>query len=115
MGAVEMAMSYPRQDLQQWLNQYGHSLEQLGETGWALLSFVQFLECRQSLASVWIEAQRIDIENLQDDTFRHKTKVHDWRNHVPEEIEENWKMFDYRDRKLIAFITQSFADKEEWD
>lgn len=53
--------------------------------------------------------------DLSDDTFNHITKVHDWKNHVPQEVIKNWVILQTDERFLIAIVAQDAADREEWD
>ena len=54
----------------------------------------------------------IDIDNPD---WKNISKVHDWKNYVPYDWQENWQDFTERERKIIAVMAQSQADKEEWD
>ena len=54
----------------------------------------------------------IDINNPK---FGEHTKVHDWRNYVPDEWVEKWDDLTERERKIIAVMVEIQADKEEWD
>jgi len=58
------------------------------------------------------ELSMIDINNPD---FKNKSKVHDWRNYVPSDWQNNWEQFTKRERQIIAVMAQSQADKEEWD
>ena len=58
------------------------------------------------------ELSMIDIENPD---FKNTSKVHDWRNYVPYDWQKNWHLFTERERQIIAVMSQSQADKEEWD
>jgi len=53
--------------------------------------------------------------NLHTPEFDKKTKVHDWRNYVPDDWVKNWEQFGYREKKIIAIMAEMQADKEEWD
>ncbi len=54
----------------------------------------------------------IDIDNPD---WKNISKVHDWKNYVPYDWQENWQDFTERERQIIAVMAQSQADKEEWD
>ena len=41
--------------------------------------------------------------------------VHNWRNHVPEFIQEEWGSFTERQRILLAEWADELAGREEWD
>jgi len=45
----------------------------------------------------------------------HKQKIHDWKNHVPAEIQEIWNTFSRQQKKILATCAQEKADEEEWD
>lgn len=55
---------------------------------------------------------KIDVVNPN---FHAVTKVHDWRNYVPYEWQNNWEQFTERERQIIAVMAQMQADKEDWD
>jgi hypothetical protein len=57
-------------------------------------------------------AERYD---LADDTFQRRQRVHDWRSHVGDELQEIWPELTQRERLLIALTAQRGADAEEWD
>lgn len=42
-------------------------------------------------------------------------KVHDWRNHVPEEIAEQWDVLGEDARAVAYIMAHEAADGEEWD
>lgn len=54
----------------------------------------------------------IDINNPE---FDEKTNVHDWRNHIPEEIENIWGTLTERERILLCFVAEESASNEHWD
>jgi len=56
---------------------------------------------------------RADFD-LADDTFTRTTRVHDWRNHVPGEVMDTWRMLTERERRLVAEVAEMAADAEEW-
>lgn len=53
-----------------------------------------------------------DIVNPE---FNKKSKVHDWRNYVPNDFQENWNKLTERERKIIVVMAQLRANEEEWD
>jgi len=53
--------------------------------------------------------------NINNPQFEKTTKVHDWRNYVPYEWQESWCEFTERERKIIAVMAETQADKEDWD
>jgi hypothetical protein len=44
-----------------------------------------------------------------------KSRVHDWRNHVPQAIIDIWDELTEREQKLIAITAERGADNEYWD
>jgi hypothetical protein len=55
-----------------------------------------------------------DLNYINPD-FCKKSKVHDWKNYVPENWAKNWNEFTEREKKIIAVLCAGQADKEEWD
>lgn len=53
--------------------------------------------------------------NINKPDFENKQKVHDWRNYVPYDWQKNWEEFTERERQIIAVMTQTQAENEEWD
>ena len=53
--------------------------------------------------------------NINEPDFENKSKVHDWRNYVPYDWQNNWDCFTEQERQIIAVMANSQADKEEWD
>jgi hypothetical protein len=43
------------------------------------------------------------------------TKVHDWRNHVPENIQAMWGTFTIEQRMALVEWGESLASQEEWE
>jgi len=58
------------------------------------------------------ELSKNDISNPD---FKNTGKVHDWRNYVPYDWQNNWHQFSERERQIIAVMAQMQADNEEWD
>ena len=42
-------------------------------------------------------------------------KVHDWRNHVSEELQAMWPTFTDAQKAAIARQAEDMAGREEWD
>jgi hypothetical protein len=59
--------------------------------------------------------EELSMINIDKPEFENKDKVHDWRNYVPYEWQNNWEQFTQRERQIIAVMAQTQADKEEWD
>lgn len=58
------------------------------------------------------------VENLADielPNFNNKRKCHDWGNYVPQEFQDNWLCFTYREKQIIAIMAYEFAQNEEWN
>ncbi len=55
------------------------------------------------------------LNNIDDDTFEHKTKCNDWRNHVPTGIIDVWKHLSGAERALVALVADHAAGNEDWD
>lgn len=53
--------------------------------------------------------------DLNDPKFEQTTRVHDWRNYVPDEWQKDWNKFTNREKKIIAIMAETQADSEEWD
>ncbi len=56
--------------------------------------------------------KRIDLNNPK---FNEVAKVHDWRNYVPYDWQNNWNELTEREKKIIAVMAETQADNEEWD
>jgi hypothetical protein len=57
----------------------------------------------------------LSMINIENPDFENTTRVHDWRNYVPNDWQNNWEQFTDRERKIVAVMAQVQADKEEWD
>ena len=55
------------------------------------------------------------LRDIDDDTFEHKTKCNDWRNHVPASIIDVWKTLSGMERALVALVADHAASNEDWD
>lgn len=42
-------------------------------------------------------------------------KVHDWRNHVPENVQAMWSTFKIEQRCALVEWAESLASQEHWD
>lgn len=51
----------------------------------------------------------------QDESFENISKVHDWRNYIPDEIKEIWNDLTLREKQLLFIMAEQQADKEEWE
>lgn len=59
--------------------------------------------------------QNKEIARLDDPQWDKRRKVHEWRNHVPEVLRENWKALTSETRVAVYLMAQKQADAEEWD
>lgn len=53
--------------------------------------------------------------DLGSPEFEKRTKVHDWRNYVPENWIKNWGLFTHQEKQIIATMAEMQAEGEEWD
>lgn len=42
-------------------------------------------------------------------------KVHDWRNHIPDEVREIWETFTVQQRLVLTAWADELAGREHWD
>lgn len=61
------------------------------------------------------EARTLDGISVTDPDWSSATKVHDWRNHVPEEVREAWPGLPLIAQRVAAMVAAEAASKEEWD
>lgn len=52
---------------------------------------------------------------LDDPEFDKATRVHDWRNYVPEEIRAVWGQLSKETRAAVFLMADMQASSEEWD
>lgn len=43
------------------------------------------------------------------------TKVHEWRNHVPDELKKMWFELSTEARVVLYYMAEKLASAEEWD
>jgi hypothetical protein len=53
--------------------------------------------------------------NIENPEFEKANRVHDWRNHILQEFQDNWKHLSLNEKKLLVIMAQHHADAEEWD
>lgn len=41
--------------------------------------------------------------------------VHNWRNHIPEEVKDIWHTFTNHQKQILAMCAAQSADNEDWD
>ena len=56
--------------------------------------------------------QRYEVLNPQ---WEQAGKVHDWRNHVPEFVQEMWETFPDEIKFLLYRWADDLAGREHWD
>lgn len=56
-----------------------------------------------------------DLSCLENPQWDKKTRVHDWRNYVPDEVIEAWAQLSLDFRAGIFLLAQKTASNEEWD
>lgn len=59
--------------------------------------------------------ENIDNYILQKPEFEKATKVHDWRNYVPDEFEKEWDNLTLREKQIIFVLADKQAFEEEWN
>lgn len=59
--------------------------------------------------------EAVYLAGLDDPEWSEAGKVHDWRNHVPEEVRELWETLDFAGRYCVALMAIKHADNENWD
>lgn len=52
---------------------------------------------------------------LENPEFENADKVHDWRNHVPQKLVEDWELLGDEARAVAFYMAELQADREEWD
>ena len=52
---------------------------------------------------------------MQPYLFVETLKCHDWRNHVPESIQDVWDDLTELERRLVMLSCEPAADRENWD
>jgi hypothetical protein len=55
------------------------------------------------------------LADLETPEFDNAGRVHDWRNHVPEEVKEQWDQLSVEARKVAYLAAYNEAEREEWD
>lgn len=56
--------------------------------------------------------ESLDINNPE---FEKATKVHDWRNYVPQVAQNIWHELKLETKQMIYIMAQAQASNEEWD
>lgn len=56
-----------------------------------------------------------EISRMDDPQWNKARKVHEWRNYVPEVLQENWKFLTSEARVAVYLTAKQQADQEDWD
>ena len=59
--------------------------------------------------------QKYMLEYINNPRWDDTTRVHDWRNYVPENVRCAWLELSEFARAAIIHITDEMANREEWD
>lgn len=62
-----------------------------------------------------LASRTTDLDNLDSPEFSNADRVHDWRNHVPNELQDLWSELSMETRLAIAFMAEELANSEEWE
>lgn len=54
-------------------------------------------------------------KKIEDPDWTINNKVHEWRNHVPEELKEAWPFMSQTERMLVYLLAAKAASEEDWD
>jgi hypothetical protein len=60
-------------------------------------------------------AETPNDDDLEDPRWEAAGRVHDWRNHVPEEVRAMWPTLGREGRLGVYYMAQAAASAEEWD
>lgn len=50
-----------------------------------------------------------------DPQWRKAGRVHDWRNHVPDDVQELWATFTREQRGALVRWANELSDNEKWE
>lgn len=56
-----------------------------------------------------------DIGLLKDPEFKKSRRKHDWRNYIPEKVQEHWRLLTSETKVMLYLTAQDIANKETWD
>lgn len=54
------------------------------------------------------------IKAVLETDFSKRTKVHNWKNYVPDALREKWSSLSLQTRIAIYYVAHPLAEKEEW-
>lgn len=55
------------------------------------------------------------LNELSNPNWEQKSRCHNWRTYVPEEVRKEWDNLDLEFRAGIYLLAQCEAEREEWD
>lgn len=53
--------------------------------------------------------------NWRDPKWREASRVHDWRNYIPDPVKVRWATLSEETRLIVSCMAQQRADREVWD
>lgn len=69
---------------------------------------------KEEINNLFLSTNGIKSE-LHDVAFDNISKVHDWRNYVPENLRPLWKELPFTEKQLIYYFCKEKAEQEVWD
>jgi len=57
----------------------------------------------------------MDEESYKTPNWENANRCHDWKNHVPTFIKDEWHLFDEPTQLAMSKWAKELADEEEWD
>lgn len=61
-----------------------------------------------------MQQQRV-LKECNEPHFEETTRVHDWRNYIPDEVAETWEEFPLEARLAMWMMAEKQASNEEWE
>lgn len=61
------------------------------------------------------ELSEYALASIANPRWAEATKVHDWRNHVPEEVQDLWPTFSEAQKRALYRWADNLASNEEWE
>jgi hypothetical protein len=56
-----------------------------------------------------------EIARLDDPKWESRRRYNEWRNHVPQDIMDNWKSLTSESRVVVYLMAQEAANRADWD
>ena len=56
-----------------------------------------------------------DIASVIDAQFEKARKCHDWRNYIPDEVQEVWRGLSAESKVMAYLVAEVQARQENWD